>query len=328
MRASVAGRVAGGVLVVAAVLVGVAAPASAGTGPELSVSAERLDASLHCSSGEADAEPILLVPGTALTPETNYSWNYARVLAEQERSFCTVELPDSALGDIQVAAEYVVHALRTMHADAESDVDVIGFSQGGMIGRWALKYWPDTREIVDDLVGLAPSNHGTVDANGICTAPCAPAVHQQRLGSQFLTALHDGPETYAGIDYTVAYTLLDEVVFPNFGPAQSSPLRGGEGDIANVAVQELCLGHAADHLAVGTYDAVAYAIALDAVDHDGPADPSRIDRSVCIEPFMPGVDPVTFPTDFTAMTTAIATALATGPVTPAEPALAPYARRA
>jgi hypothetical protein len=36
---------------------------------------------------------------------------------------------------------------------------------------------------------------------------------------------------------------------------------------------------------------------MDALSHDGPADPARIPSSVCTQPLMPGVNPVTFPAD-------------------------------
>jgi pimeloyl-ACP methyl ester carboxylesterase len=323
MRAAV--RLAAGLVCGAAVLLGVAVPAVAsdGTGPALGVPAADLDAALDCTGGAADLDPVLLIPGTGLTPGPNFDWNYARLFAEQGRAFCTVELPRSATGDIQVAAEYVVHALREMGPGT----DVVGYSQGGMIGRWALKYWPDTRELVDDLVGLAPSNHGTLDADVLCAAgPCAPAIHQQALAADFIDALNTGPETFAGIDYTVAYTLFDEIVVPNAVPPASSPLRGGDGEITNLAVQEVCPGHVAEHFTIGTFDAVAAAIALDALDSAGPADAARIDRAVCLAPFMPGVDPATFTGDVARFTAAVGTGVATAPLVPAEPALADYVR--
>ena len=320
MRTTV--RLAVGLACGAAVVLGIATPALAfGGGPELSVSADALDAALDCVDGDSDLDPVLLIPGTGLTPGPNFDWNYESLFASQDRAYCTVELPFSATGDIQVAAEYVVHALREMGPGT----DVVGYSQGGMIGRWALKYWPDTRDLVDDLVGLAPSNHGTLDADVLCAAgPCAPALHQQTLTADFIDALNTGPETWAGIDYTVAYTLLDELVVPNAVPPASSPLRGGEGDISNLAVQEVCPGHVADHLTIGTFDAVAAAIALDALDADGPADADRIDRAVCVAPFMPGVDPVTFPGDLARFSAAVGTGIATAPLVPAEPGLAGY----
>lgn len=56
-----------------------AAPAqAASTGPALTVPAARLAASLTCSGdlAEAGKTPVLLVPGTTLTPQVNFSWNY------------------------------------------------------------------------------------------------------------------------------------------------------------------------------------------------------------------------------------------------------------
>jgi pimeloyl-ACP methyl ester carboxylesterase len=304
-----------------AAALGGAAPALADEeGPALRVPVDLLDAALDCTEGAADLDAVLLVPGTGLTPAPNFSWNYARAFAQQGRPFCMVELPESATGDVQVAAEYVVHALRTMGAGT----DVVGYSQGGMIGRWALKYWPDTRGLVDDLVGLAPSNHGTLDADVLCAAgPCAAAIHQQALAADFMAALNDGPETFPGVDYTVAYSLTDQVVVPNLVPPRSSPLRG---DAANIAVQQVCPGHVAEHLAMGTYDPVGHAIVLDALDADGPADRDRIDRGACLAGVMPGVDPVTFPTDYAGFVAAVANGIATARPVPAEPPIAPYAR--
>ncbi|WP_300013931.1 lipase [Pseudonocardia sp.] len=324
MRAAVRLAMTVTVTVGAAVVIGAAGPALASDdGPPLSVPAAALDAALECTDGGAELDPVLLIPGTGLTPGPNFDWNYEPLFLAQDRAYCTVELPFAATGDIQVAAEYVVHALRAMGPGT----DVVGYSQGGMIGRWALKYWPDTRDLVDDLVGLAPSNHGTLDADVLCAGgPCAPAIHQQALTAEFIDTLNTGPETVAGVDYTVAYTLFDEVVVPNAVPPASSPLRGGEGEIANIAVQQVCPGHVAEHLTLGTFDPVAAAIALDALDTDGPADRTRIDPAVCRVPFMPGVDPLTFPTDLARFGAAVGTGIATAPLVPAEPPLAAYAR--
>jgi hypothetical protein len=198
--------------------------------------------------------PVLLVPGTTLDPETNFDWNYEPALRARHRPYCTVALPGDAMGDIQVAAEYVVSALRTMHERADRRIQVVGFSQGGMVPRWALKYWPDTRELVRSVIGLDPSNHGSLDADAVCALACAPAFWQQRPDSRFTTALNAGPETYPGISYTQIYSYSDEVVVPNLPPAASSELHTGGGDIANIAVQQVCPGHVAEHLMMGSTD--------------------------------------------------------------------------
>jgi hypothetical protein len=63
---------------------------------------------------------------------------------------------------------------------------------------------------------------------------------------------------------------------------------------------------------------------MDAITHAGPAEPSRVSRTACLDPLMPGVDPVAFPANFARTNVAVATTLATYPHVPAEPRLACY----
>jgi hypothetical protein len=263
------------------------------------------------------------VPGTTINP-TEFAWNWERALTARGWPYCTIDLPGNAMGDIQVAGEYVVYAIRTMHRLSGRKVDIVGHSQGGMVPRWALRFWPDTRPMVDDLVGMSPSNHGTLDANVICIVGCAPAIWQQRNNAHFIAALNSYQETFPGISYTNIYTNTDEVVVPNFGPAASSALHGGGGQITNVAIQQVCPLDVTEHIGIGTYDDTAYAIALDALTYPGPADPARVSRAVCLDPLMPGVNPVTFVTDFAQTNAVVATTLATYPHVAAEPPLACY----
>jgi triacylglycerol esterase/lipase EstA (alpha/beta hydrolase family) len=295
-------------------------------GPPLDVPAADLAASLVCTGNvtAGSREPVLLVAGTALTPAPNFSWNYERAFSALQLPYCAVTLPDHEMSDIQTAGEYVVYALRTMHQMSGRKVDVLGFSQGGMVPRWALRFWPDTRAVVDDLVAIDPSNHGTLDADGVCTPSCAPAIWQQRTGSHFLAALNSAAETFAGISYTVVYSRVDEVVVPNFDASGSSSLHTGAGAVTNIAAQQICPADLSEHLAMGSYDPVAYAVALDAFTHPGPAKASRVSTSVCTTPFQPGVDPLTFPADYASYCIGAVTVVATYPHTAAEPALARY----
>jgi pimeloyl-ACP methyl ester carboxylesterase len=212
-----------------------------------------------------------------------------------------------------------------LHERSGQRVAIVGFSQGGMIGRWALRFWPDTRSQVGEVVGIDPSNHGTLDAYPVCAAAgCAPAFWQQQTLSAFTTAVNSHAETFAGIDYTQVWTPTDEVVVPNLPPAESSRLTTGEGRRANISAYDVCPGHVADHLSMGSFDPVAYALVVDALDHDGPAQASRVDRAVCLRPLQPGVDPVTFPTRLAAYTAGIGSQVALHPRVLAEPPLQPY----
>jgi pimeloyl-ACP methyl ester carboxylesterase len=219
-------------------------------------------------------------------------------------------LPGSAMADIQVAGEYIVYSIRTMHQLAGRRISIVGHSQGGMVSRWALRFWPDTRPLVDDLVGLAPSNHGTLDAGPMCDLGCAPAIWQQRNNARFIAALNSGQETLPGISYTVVYTRTGSVVTPNFDTTGSSSPHSGGAAITSGAIQDVCPLDLAEHVSVGTYDKTA--------------DPKRVPRSVCVKPLQPGVNPAPFTTDFAAAAAYLTLTLATYPHVAAEPPLACY----
>jgi pimeloyl-ACP methyl ester carboxylesterase len=284
--------VAVAVAVAAAPALGAYAPTDQ-PGPPLNVPAAQLAAALTCTPGvtHATRAPVLLVPGSGSTPAAEFSWNYEPALTHAGIPWCAVTLPDSANGDIQTAGEYMVSAIRAMYARAGRRIAIIGHSQGGMVGRWALRWWPDTRRMVDDLIGIAPSNNGSVLPHATCITGCSPADSQQASGSSFLTALNRPPETFPGISYSVILSRLDEEAVP------AGTLSGGGGQITNTYVQDVCPNDHTEHLGLGTYDPVAYALAIDALDHAGPADPKDIPLSVCAQQFMPGVNPATFPTD-------------------------------
>jgi hypothetical protein len=304
MRRRTTGAVLGAVALLAASLV-TASPTMASSpyapltrpGPALTVPTAALDASLVCHGDLAGSplEPVLLSPATGVTPAQNYSWNYERAFAAQHRPWCTVTMPFNTLGDIQSAGEYLVHAIRTVHARAHRRIAVMGHSQGGMSMRWALRFWPDTRTMVDDVIGMAGSNHGTLSL-GACQpglTTCPPASWQQSNTSKFIAALNSGAETFAGISYTEIYSHTDEVVMPNTSPtSSSSSLHTGAGAITNVATQDVCPLDVYEHLTVGTVSPTTYALVMDALDHAGPANPSRISRSVCWQLYQPGVSPL------------------------------------
>jgi hypothetical protein len=334
-------------IAVALLLLGALLPAAAGAqlpfapldqpGPPLSVAPAQLRAALQCepSVRHAKVEPVLLNPATGVTADQNYSWNWEPALQKLGIPWCAYHAPHSTLDDIQTSGEYLVYAIRAMHALAGRPIAVMGHSQGGMSMRWALRFWPDTRPMVDDVIGFSGSNHGTtVLSAGMCAAGCPPADWQQGAASHFIGAINSRAETIPGISYTEIYTHTDEVVQPNSGPNASAALHTGGGMITNVATQQLCPGDVYEHLSVGTVDPVAYALAVDALTHAGPADPARIPKAVCSQLLMPGVNPGNLQTELQILaglpgllSVAIgpaATATTGAPVVRAEPALACY----
>jgi pimeloyl-ACP methyl ester carboxylesterase len=279
---------------------------------------------MECSPGidHAARAPVLLLPGTGASAHDNYSWNYEPAFNNLGIPWCAVTFPYDGNGDIQVNGEYVAYAIRTLFTRAGRRIAIVGHSQGGMVSRWALRFWPDTRAMVDDVIGFAPSNHGTTQAGLVCTSDCILANWQQAYESNFIRALNSYQETFPGISYTDVYTHTDEVVRPNSDNNGSSSLHGGGGRITNVAVQDICPADISEHNLLGTVDAVAYALAIDALDHDGPADPARISPTVCAQLFMPGINPVTGPA--AGLQALIDDQTSTGPTANGEPPLACY----
>jgi triacylglycerol esterase/lipase EstA (alpha/beta hydrolase family) len=305
----------------ATVLLGGPLPAQAATDPPLSVDRAAVLAVLHCpASFTKPKTPVLLVHGTGSTSEESWAHSYAKTLPPVGHDVCTIDLPQRALGDIQVAAEYVVVAIHEVAARSGRHIDVLGHSQGGLEPRWALKWFPSTQALVDDYVSLSTPQHGSLDAAGICTVgTCAPAVWQQRPGSTFLNALNAGDETPGDVSYTSIYSLTDEIV-PELPPPATSIIQGGR----SIAVQDVCPARPVNHLGA-LHDAVEYALVTDAFDHPGPADPARLSATTCLGLLAPGLDP----TD-AAFIQAIGlgeaglNTIVTGPKSSAEPPLMPY----
>jgi hypothetical protein len=298
-------------------------------GPTFSVPTEQLARAVHCTANAFDAkrEVALFVPATAVTPEENFSWNWFPALDELGWPYCSVTLPHHAMSDAQVSAEYVVYAIRYVHRISGHKVDILGHSQGGTEPRFALRFWPDLRPMVDDYIAFAATNHGSIAINALCppVTGCAPSLWQQTYNSQYVQAMNSYQETFPGISYTAIYTRTDEFVQPNLDGNGTTSLHGGGGQISNTAIQEVCPADlTSEHFAVGTYDSTAYAIAMDALNHPGPAQPDRVPRMACTRPFMPGVNPVTFPTNYATAIATVANQLALYPHVIADPALKPY----
>lgn len=277
------------------------ASASSLAGPALTVPSNSLRSALSCTGDlrRSSMEPVLMIPGTASTPNLTFGWNFLPAFNAQHIPHCTLTLPHNADGDIQVNAEYIVSAIRSMHAESGRKIQLLGWSQGGgPPPRWALRWWPDTRTMVDGLIGIDPPNHGTatLDAFGcdLTDLLCAPAIWQQRPGSNFIKALNDGPQVFKGIQYTVLYSRVNDFIQPSLdGSAAKLP---SGSNVANIALQDVCptaVVTSPDHaMTVGS--PVTYALVMDALTHPGkPADHRRVSPSVCAQLSQPYSNPVT-----------------------------------
>jgi hypothetical protein len=223
----------------------------------------------------------------------------------------------------QVSVQYLVYAIRREYKLSGRAIAVFGISQGGLLARFALTYWPDLRTKVTDVIAAAGTMHGTtVMSDPPCSAghPCPPADWQQRAGSHLLDALNAQPVQAPGpASWTTVRSATDEVVQPQTGKHPSSALKGA----TNILIQHVCPGRRDTHL--GTFvDSVTFAAIVDAIAHRGPARVSRLPRNVCAHPYAPGLDPAATTALLAGASALLASQTKNVPTVKAEPKVSGY----
>lgn len=308
--------------------------------PAFETEQSTLDSAVICSGFEnPDKPPVLLVHGTFTAGWEQYDWSYGPILEEMGFDVCTVTYPDRGFGDLQISAEYVVNAIHYIHENTGRKIAMIGHSQGALMPRWALKWWPSARDLVEDFVLHAGPNHGTDIA---ADSPISPlfdllggypgGFHQMATDSMFEEALNAGDETPGDVDYTSIYTQFDELVQP-VDPVPTAALDWEMENprVSNILLQDICPLLIADHVTIGITDATTFLLTLDAILNEGPADIERAGgpAALCTAPaLIPGVS---LPPDFLLrMVMLLPMELQNGMLEPhqstEEPPLKPYAQ--
>jgi len=250
----------------------------------------KLRAALKCTDGVRDAQrtPVMLVTGTGVSGDEAYAIGKPTFDLDGAPA-CWVNFPNHTTADVQVSVQYLVYGLRAMSARAGRPVAVFGISQGGLLPRIALTYWPSLRAKVPDVIAAAGSQHGTTAGSlAACRRDgCTPAAWQQAARSKFLTALNrrGRDETPGPTAWTTVRSATDETVRPTTGPRPTSALKGA----TNVLIQDVCPGRAVSHIGTAL-DSVTFALFDDAITHRGPARVSRLPAGVCEHPYAPGLD--------------------------------------
>jgi triacylglycerol esterase/lipase EstA (alpha/beta hydrolase family) len=249
-------------------------------------------ANVPCTPSAAHPRPVVLVNGTF----TNQiiSWNAFSPLLKNN-GYCVYAFnyggplilgQIGAYGPVAASAgELKAKVDQVLAATGASKVDIVGWSQGGMMPRYYLKNLGGAAK-VNQLIGLSPSNHGTT-LDGLATlagfipgalnvvgAAC-PACADQVAGSPFITALNAGGDTVPGVKYTVIQTRFDEVVTPY----TSAFLTGS--NVTNILIQNKCILDLGDHISM-PYDHVVGREVLNALD------PAHASSTLCT-PIIPGV---------------------------------------
>jgi hypothetical protein len=300
---------------------------SAGTAgaaePKLRTSAKKLAAAYHCPVPITGKKtPIMLVTGTGYTGDEAYAIGKP-AFDKLGNPVCYVNFPFRTTADIQTSVEYLVYGIRRMEKKAGSKrkIAIFGVSQGGLLPRWALTYWPSLRSRVGDVIAVAGTQHGTNIGTCTAKAPCTPAVWQQKRGSRLLSAINHQPDETPGsaIGWTTVRSSTDEVVQPQVGTAPTSSLDGA----SNILIQNVCPTRKVTHIGTAI-DSVTFAAFVDAITHKGPAQTIRLPSKVCDTPYAPGIGG---PPAASSKVTAAADESKEAPLVKKEPVVRSYAKR-
>ncbi len=254
-------------------------------GPPLRTPVATLRKAVRCTERASRTnrrQTVVLVHGTGSTPRETWSWNYVLALTADGFGVCTVQRPGFGLGSFTRSAEYVVHAVRAAHRRSGRKVSIVGHSQGGSMGLWISRFWPDVRASLDDVVSIAGPLRGTQFANALCaTGRCVPLAWQLSRGSAHMRVQQRGPVP-RGPAFTSLVSRNDEIVFPQ-------PTVGSLPGVTTYLVQDICPADPSEHgIILG--DPLVYRLAVDALTHRGPASARRLPADKCREAFIPHGD--------------------------------------
>lgn len=186
---------------------------------------------------------MLLLHGTFSTVAANFS---AMIPALLSSGRCVYALNYGSGGIRAVAesaAQVAAFAGRIRTATGSDLLDVVGYSQGGLVLRTALRLDGIAAQ-VGTAVLIAPSFHGTTSplAANVPASIC-PACADQAAGSALLRQLDQGGDLDGSVRYAVISTRADTVVTPVGSQVPSGP----SDRVRSIVLQDQCPSQVTDH---------------------------------------------------------------------------------
>ena len=217
---------------------------------------------VHATLADEGSNWVTLAPLLANEGYCVYAFNYGATIASLE-VWPFIGPRIDGIGHIEKSAEELSSFVNSVLSKTKaSKVDLVGHSQGGMMPNYYIKYLGGSSK-VNELIGLAPSNHGTtLDGittlveqfpfaaeiiNGLIEFLGAPALAEQEENSAFIKKLFgSGEPVVSGVKYVVIETTHNEVVTP-----YTHAFLSGSG-VTNITIQNQCPSDPVAH--IGMFD--------------------------------------------------------------------------
>jgi triacylglycerol lipase len=189
---------------------------------------------------------VVLVPGTFSTVAVNFA-PLAAALRADGRCVYGTNYGTAGVGAVRDSALSVAGFVDDVLAATGADqVDVVAFSQGGLVLRTALRL-DGLAPAVGAAVLIAPTFHGTTSPllDGVPGLAC-PACADQTAGSALLTELDAGGDLDGDVRYATISSRDDTVVTPTEAQTPDGPA----DRVTALIVQDRCPQVRLDHLAL------------------------------------------------------------------------------
>ncbi|MGO9489224.1 MAG: esterase/lipase family protein [Solirubrobacteraceae bacterium] len=217
---------------------------------------------VHATLADEGSNWVTLAPLLANEGYCVYGFNYGATLASFE-VWPLIGPRIDGLGHIESSAKELSSFVNNVLSKTKAaKVDLVGHSQGGMMPNYYIKDLGGSAK-VNELIGLAPSNHGTT-LDGLTTLVedfpfatefatdllellGAPSLPEQTESSAFIKKLFgSGEPVVAGVRYVVIETTHDEVVTPYTNAFLSG------SNVTDITIQSQCPSDPVAH--IGMFD--------------------------------------------------------------------------
>lgn len=220
---------------------------------------------LHGTGGNAESLWLLMAPRLAEAGYCVFTPTYGQVAPD---------IPTGGLAPVAESAQQVAdYVEQVRQATGADEVDIVGHSQGGLLGLYLPKVL-GLGDRIGTVVALGPPTNGTTVSGLVDLAEflglrdlvddvlrafgCAACI-DVLPGSEALAIFNDnGPIAQPGVDYTIVATRFDLVVTPSGSAFVDEP------GVHNLHVQDVCpfdpVGHIGLALDPGVMDIVDNAL--------------------------------------------------------------------
>ncbi len=219
-----------------------------------------------CSS---EQRPVVLLHGTLATAQGDFTV-LAPALQASGRCVFTLDYGMGGVRSVRSSAKKVTAFIDgVLESTGAEQVDVIGYSQGGLVLRTALRL-EGLAPRVAVAVLIAPTFHGSTSPLLTALPPAlCPACADQAAGSALLQELDAGGDLDGDVRYAVLSSELDTIVTPVSTQAPVGP----SDRVTSLIVQDRCPDSRLDHLGLRTDPGVVSWV-IHALDSDGSPDPA------------------------------------------------------